>query len=105
VPNTPKPRKREQLKRTQPMTEKTYQEFREAWARLSTTQKARVVLKQQWERRSRFAIFVDWSSLFDPEREQDADELKACEALIAERPELFPKAEEARNAEKAASDG
>lgn len=72
------------------MAEKTYAEFREAWAKLNKTQKARVMLKQQWEQRSRFAIFVDWSSLFDPEREQDASELEACHALIAKRPELFP---------------
>jgi hypothetical protein len=84
------------------MAEKTYKEFREAWAKLNTTQQARVILKQGWERRSRFAVFVDWGSLFDPSREQDESELEGCRALIAERPELFP---EAKNAERAASDG
>ncbi len=33
---------------------------------------------------------ADWPNLFDPSREQDENELKACRQLIAERPELFP---------------
>lgn len=72
------------------MADPTYGEFREAWVKLNPTQKARVMLKQKWEQCSRFAIFVDWSSLFDPDREQDAEELEACQELIAERPDLFP---------------
>lgn len=80
------------------MAKPTFREYREAWAKLNPTQKARVILKQgQWEHPSGFAIFINCSSLFDPEREQDASELKACHALITERPELFP--------EEAASDG
>ncbi|HEX5591990.1 MAG TPA: hypothetical protein VFX35_01435 [Solirubrobacterales bacterium] len=69
-----------------------YAQYREAWAKLSVTQKARVKLKQQWERRSALAIFADWPDLFDPAREQDEDELKACRELIEQRPELFPEA-------------
>jgi hypothetical protein len=64
--------------------------YRAAWALLNPTQKARVMLKAKWEGRSRVAIHVDWPSLFDPERKQDEDELKACRELIAERPDLFP---------------
>jgi len=67
-----------------------YDPYREAWATLNPTQKARVMLKQQWEACSRLAVFADWPSLFDPERDQDAKELKACRELIAERPDLFP---------------
>jgi hypothetical protein len=66
--------------------------YQEAWAALSPTQKARVMIKQQWEACSRLGIFADWPSLFDPDREQDVDELKACRELIAERPDLFPEA-------------
>lgn len=66
------------------------QSYRAAWAVLTPTQKARVMLKQQWEGCSRLAVFIDWSSLFDPAREQDEDELTACRELIAQRPELFP---------------
>lgn len=65
-------------------------EYREAWAKLSPTQKARVMLKQKWEQMSRIGVFSEWPSLFDPDREQSPDELAACEELIAERPELFP---------------
>lgn len=75
------------------MAEPTYENYRTAWAALTSTQRARVVLKQQWEQRSRFAIFHDWPSLFDPRREQDETELEACRKLIAERPELFPEAD------------
>lgn len=64
--------------------------YREAWAALNPTQKARVMLKQKWEATSRLAVFVDWPSLFDPDREQDPSELKACQELITERPDLFP---------------
>ena len=38
-----------------------YEEYRELWKALSPTQKARVMLKQKWEQRSRFAIFADCS--------------------------------------------
>lgn len=64
--------------------------YREAWAALSPTQKARVMLKQRWEACTRLAAFDDWPSLFDPDREQDESELKAWRDLIAERPDLFP---------------
>ena len=68
-------------------------EFQEAWAKLNATQRARVMLKQQWEHCSRLAVFVDWPSLFDPNREQDDAEVVACQELIAERPDLFPEVE------------
>jgi hypothetical protein len=71
-------------------TDPSYAEYREAWKKLSPTQRARVMLKQQWEQASRLAVFRDWPSLFDPDREQDADELAACNELIGQRPELFP---------------
>lgn len=61
-----------------------------AWATLNPTQKARVKLKQGWEQCSARAVFADWPGLFDPDREQDRDELVACRKLIAERPDLFP---------------
>lgn len=64
--------------------------YREAWEALSPTQKARVMMKQQWEQCTRLAAFDDWPSLFDPHREQDESELKACRELIATRPDLFP---------------
>lgn len=67
-----------------------HQEYREAWAALNPTQKARVMAKQQWEKASRLAVFQDWRDLFDPDREQDESELEACRELIAERPDLFP---------------
>jgi hypothetical protein len=73
------------------MSETTpYQQYQEARANLSPTQLARVMLKQQWEECSALTVFFDWPSLFDPAREQDEDELKACRELIAQRPELFP---------------
>lgn len=64
--------------------------YRTAWAALSPTQRARVMLKQQWEHCSRLGVFEDWPDLFDPRREQDEDELAACRELIAQRPYLFP---------------
>ena len=67
-----------------------YKEFQAAWAKLSFTQKAQIKLKQRDESRSAMAIYADWPSLFDPSREQDRGELKACRELMAERPELFP---------------
>ena len=67
-----------------------YGRYKEAWKALSPTQKARVMLKAKWERRSLVAIHADWPSLFDPQRKQDEAELKACRELIAERPDLFP---------------
>lgn len=68
----------------------TYEKYRAARAALSPTQLARVMLKQQWERCSALSVYANWPSLFDPDREQDEDELKACRELIAERPDLFP---------------
>lgn len=68
----------------------TYEQYREAWKALSPTRKARVMLKQQWEHCTGLAAFADWPSLFDPDREQDEDELKACQDLISQRPDLFP---------------
>lgn len=70
--------------------ETDYEKYRAAWKALSPTLKARVMLKQKGEQRSGLAVFLDWPSLFDPAREQDEDELKACRELIEERPELFP---------------
>lgn len=79
---------------TEPGQEKAgksaYTRYREAWAILSPTQKARVMLKQRWEHRPGLGIFEEWPSLFDPNREQDENELKACRELIAERPDMFP---------------
>lgn len=72
-----------------------YQRYREAWAALNPTQKARVKLKQGWEQCSALAVFAGWPSLFDPAREQDHNELVACRKLIAERPDLFPEATDA----------
>jgi hypothetical protein len=66
--------------------------YREAWAKLNVTQGARVKLKQGHEQCSALAVFVDWPSLFDPERVQDGDELKECCGLIYRRPGLFPEA-------------
>jgi len=48
-----------------------------------------VMLKAKWEQRSIMAIWEEWSSLFDPKREQDEEEIAASRELIAERPELF----------------
>lgn len=67
-----------------------YEKYSKAYAKLNITQKARVKLKQKWEQASALAIFEDWPSLFDPDREQDEGELSACRDLIRERPELFP---------------
>ena len=65
------------------------EQFREAWAALDDPHKARVMLKAKWEQRSIMAIWEEWSSLFDPKREQDEEEIAASRELIAERPELF----------------
>lgn len=65
------------------------QSYRAAWVVLTPTQKARVMLKQQWEHCSRLSVFQDWASLFDPRREQDEDELAACRELVTQRPDLF----------------
>lgn len=67
-----------------------YEKYREARAALSPTQLARVMIKQQWERCSALAVFANWPDLFDADRVQDEDELKACRELIAKRPDLFP---------------
>lgn len=73
------------------MTEQTiYQEYQEARKNLSPTQLARIMLKQKWEGRSALAVYEDWPSLFDPNRDQDDEELKACQELIRQRPDLFP---------------
>lgn len=72
-----------------------YQRYREAWRALDPTRKARVMLKAKWEGCSLSAIFSDWPSLFDPNREQGEGELEACRELIAERPDLFPEAPDA----------
>lgn len=72
-----------------------YEKYKAARAALNSTQLARVMMKQQWEKCSALGVYADWPSLFDPEREQDGDELKACRELIAERPELFPEADRA----------
>lgn len=65
------------------------EKFREAWAALDDLRKARVMLKAKWEQRPIMGIWEDWPSLFDPEREQDEGEIRACEELIAQRPDLF----------------